>query len=67
MLGTRGNSELYDGVFWLEQVRTIEAEPVFRPARAIDSQHLALPKFALSEKRTEKGAKKRADNEPKHK
>ena len=49
LLGTRGNSEPYDGVFWLEQVRTLEPEPVFRAARTIDSQQLALPKVGLSD------------------
>ena len=36
--GTRGNSEPFDGVIWLEQVRTTETRPVFTQARAIDSQ-----------------------------
>ncbi|MEC8994320.1 MAG: VCBS repeat-containing protein, partial [Pseudomonadota bacterium] len=32
-VGTRGNSDPYDGVFWLEQVRTNEALPAFQRAR----------------------------------
>ncbi len=43
VLGTRGNSEPYDGVFWLEQVRSDEASAVFDQARKIDSQQLSLP------------------------
>ncbi|MFT6436902.1 MAG: CubicO group peptidase (beta-lactamase class C family) [Candidatus Azotimanducaceae bacterium] len=49
VLGTRGNSEPYDGVFWLEQVRTIEPKAVFKAARVIDSQQLALPELAVPE------------------
>ncbi len=40
VLGTRGNSEPYDGVFWLEQIRSIQPVTVFTGARAIDSQQL---------------------------
>ncbi len=43
VLGTRGNSEPYDGVFWLEQVRTKTPEKVFSQARAIDSLQMSLP------------------------
>ncbi|HJN48875.1 MAG: FG-GAP-like repeat-containing protein [Pseudomonadales bacterium] len=43
VLGTRGNSEPYDGVFWLEQVRTDEPVPTFTQARAIDSIQMSLP------------------------
>ena len=32
-VGTRGNSDPYDGVFWLEQVRTNEALPAFQRDR----------------------------------
>lgn len=42
-VATRGNSGLYDGVFWLEQVRTAEPEAAFTPARAEDSRALPLP------------------------
>lgn len=41
--GTRGNSEPYDGVFWLEQVRTDTPVPVFDRARASDSAEVPLP------------------------
>jgi hypothetical protein len=40
---TRGNSGEYDGVFWLEQVRTDEPAPRFSPARVVDSPELPLP------------------------
>jgi len=42
-VATRGNSGPYDGVFWLEQVRTAEPERAFTPARAEDSRALPLP------------------------
>ena len=42
LVGTRGNSEPYDGVIWLEQVRTSQPQPVFRDAREIDSEQLGL-------------------------
>jgi len=41
--GTRGNSAPYDGVFWLEQVRSRVAAPVFLRARNIDSEEVPLP------------------------
>jgi hypothetical protein len=40
---TRGNSGEYDGVFWLEQVRTSEPVPAFQHARRTDSPELPLP------------------------
>lgn len=40
---TRGNSAPYDGVFWLEQVRTNEPVAAFRAARAGESAEMALP------------------------
>ncbi len=43
LVGTRGNSAPYDGVFWLEQVRTKAPGPAFRRARAEDSQEMPLP------------------------
>jgi len=43
LVSTRGNSGEYDGVFWLEQVRSKEARPSFTPARANESKHLPLP------------------------
>ncbi|MEM1249253.1 MAG: FG-GAP-like repeat-containing protein [Acidobacteriota bacterium] len=42
-IGTRGNSEPYDGVLWLEQVRSEEPRPAFEGARAIDSQQMGPP------------------------
>lgn len=42
-VGTRGNSEPFDGVFWLEQVRTSGAVPAFRHARSRDSAEQPLP------------------------
>jgi CubicO group peptidase (beta-lactamase class C family) len=42
-VGTRGNSEPYDGVIWLEQVRQAEPHRVFEQARAIDSQQMPPP------------------------
>ena len=40
---TRGNSGNYDGVFWLEQTRTVQAERAFTPARQSESKALPLP------------------------
>ncbi len=40
---TRGNSANFDGVLWLEQVRTPEPAPSFQPARENESAHLPLP------------------------
>ncbi len=42
-LGTRGNSAPFDGVFWLEQVRSDEPRRNFQPARAQESDEIALP------------------------
>ena len=42
-VGTRGNSDPYDGVFWLEQVRSNEPRRNFQPARAEESDEIALP------------------------
>ena len=42
-IGTRGNSAPYDGVFWLEQVRSATALPSFQPARTGESEEMALP------------------------
>ena len=41
--GTRGNSVPFDGVFWLEQVRTDQARPAFERARTRDSEEMPLP------------------------
>ena len=43
LIGTRGNSVPYDGVFWLEQVRTPEPRPAFDQARETESRQLPLP------------------------
>ena len=43
MVGTRGNSFPYDGVIWLQQVRTDDAQAAFRQARTVDSQQMPLP------------------------
>ena len=40
---TRGNSANFDGVLWLEQVRTKEPVKAFQPARVSESAHLPLP------------------------
>jgi hypothetical protein len=40
---TRGNSGNFDGVLWLEQVRTAESVKSFQPARPEESAHLPLP------------------------
>ena len=42
-VGTRGNSEPFDGVIWLEQLRSRDAKPNLRGARERDSQRMALP------------------------
>ncbi len=42
-IGTRGNSAPFDGVFWLEQVRTASAIANFQPARSNESEEMALP------------------------
>jgi hypothetical protein len=43
MVGTRGNSFPFDGVIWLEQVRTSDARPAFKQAREVDSEQMPLP------------------------
>ena len=43
IIATRGNSGVYDGVFWLEQRRSAKALPAMQPARAVDSAGLPLP------------------------
>ena len=42
-MGTRDNSAPYDGVFWLEQVRSTTSRPNFQPARAEESEEMPLP------------------------
>lgn len=41
--GTRGNSAPYDGVYWLEQVRSSIPSPVFTRARNEESEEVSLP------------------------
>ena len=41
--GTRGNSAPYDGVYWLEQVRSDAPRPAFERARDEDSPEMPLP------------------------
>ena len=43
LLSTRGNSAPYDGVFWLEQVRTSKPMPRFKAARVTESKEVGLP------------------------
>ena len=43
LVGTRGNSGRFDGVFWLEQVRTGAPHAAFVPARKSESRALPLP------------------------
>ncbi len=42
-ISTRGNSAPYDGVFWLEQVRSSEPAQNFSPARRNESREMPLP------------------------
>lgn len=42
-VSTRGNSGCFDGVFWLEQVRTAQPLSSFEQARDEDSQEMPLP------------------------
>ena len=42
-VGTRGNSYPYDGVFWLEQRRTVEPVQAFTRGRNTDSAEVGLP------------------------
>ena len=43
IIGTRGNSQNLDGVFWLEQIRTKSPVRAFSPARTEDSKSMPLP------------------------
>jgi len=43
LLGTRGNSAPFDGVFWLEQQRSSEPSARFTPARQNESPEMPLP------------------------
>lgn len=42
-VSTRGNSAPYDGVFWLEQIRSTTPLQVFEKARKEDSEEMGLP------------------------
>ncbi len=42
-IGTRGNSHPYDGVFWLEQIRSSRPSSLFKQARDIDSEVMPFP------------------------
>jgi len=42
-VATRGNSGIFDGVFWLEQLRTARPQASFTPARTQESRALPLP------------------------
>ncbi len=42
-VSTRGNSSAFDGVFWLEQVRTDAPARSFTAAREADSRQMPLP------------------------
>ena len=42
-IGIRGNSAPFDGVFWLEQLRTESAQQSFYSARSNDSEEMSLP------------------------
>ena len=46
-IGTRGNSAPFDGVIWLEQVRSPTSQAAFKPARQIESQQMSLPSSSL--------------------
>ncbi|MDG2167540.1 MAG: VCBS repeat-containing protein [Opitutales bacterium] len=48
-VSTRGNSYPYDGVFWLEQIRTDVPTRRFTPARKEDSREMGLPTIAIDE------------------
>ena len=43
LVTTRGNSGKYDGVIWLEQVRSADPRPAFTPAHERESRALPLP------------------------
>jgi hypothetical protein len=42
-VATRGNTGNYDGVFWLEQIRSSTPNRSFQPARKVESAHVSLP------------------------
>ena len=42
-IGTRGNSYPYDGVFWLEQIRSTGPRAAFERACEVESEEIQLP------------------------
>jgi hypothetical protein len=42
-LGTRGKSVPYDGVYWIERVRSSSPKNNFQRARVTDSDEISLP------------------------
>ncbi len=42
-VSTRGNSAPYDGVLWLEQIRSDTPRQVFEKARKVESEEMGLP------------------------
>ncbi len=48
-VSTRGNSFPYDGVFWLEQVRTNEPTRRCSPARDVESREMGLPTVVMED------------------
>ncbi|MCZ6887113.1 MAG: VCBS repeat-containing protein [Gammaproteobacteria bacterium] len=50
-MGTRGNSASYDGVFWIEQIRTAQPRKSFAQVREIDSEQMPLtPKIPQTDR-----------------
>ena len=43
IIAPRGNSGQYDGLFWLEQIRSAQPQPAFTLARKQESKSLPLP------------------------
>lgn len=43
LVTTRGNSGSFDGVVWLEQVRSKQPRAAYQAARKVESRHLPLP------------------------
>lgn len=45
-ISTRGNSYPFDGVFWLEQVRSEQPQKAFVRAREVDSEEVPVPNLS---------------------
>jgi len=43
LVGTRGNSSRFDGVFWMEQLRSRKPLEIFSTTRLADSPQVSLP------------------------